>query len=360
MLKLLRWPEGKIPFIIRDDDVSFFTNSKMLQELYELAWSKGFVVTFSIIPNISGSIPPFPGMKGPLASFKYEPCIPPFARGNAKRYKIQDNSELVSFLLEGKRKRICDMTLHGLSHEKTEFLSKEKELIEERLNEALKKFIETFHFQPKVFVFPYDITSNLALQVMRQNGIGVFKTSSLVNRALNKAKLQKLPSFKFSNDIAEFYHNISAFSPILGFQGNIAPFEKAKKEFLMQYAGGDIFCLAHHYWEFFFDWQEHITQKDMLKALNAFLNYVDSFNIWKSGLNEVSDWLAAFNNILVRRISKHKIVLKTKLPIKNLSFSSTGICKAQGLKSETVSSQDGVWTIKDIPANTSFEVSSTK
>jgi len=48
-IELLKWPEGKSPFIIRDDDVSFFTSSKMLQSLYEHAWSKGYVVSFSII-----------------------------------------------------------------------------------------------------------------------------------------------------------------------------------------------------------------------------------------------------------------------------------------------------------------------
>jgi hypothetical protein len=359
MLELLKWPEGKIPFIIRDDDVSFFTNSRMLQELYEYAWSKGFVVTFSTIPYILGSIPPFPNVKEPLSHFKYEPCIPPFARGNAKRYKIQDNSELVSFLFEGKKRRICDMTLHGLSHERTEFLSPTKELIEKRLNDAIKIFVDAFNFRPKVFVFPYDITSNLALQVMRQNAIGVCKTPSLFTRALSKARLCKLPSFKFSNNIVEFYHNVSTFSPIIGFHKNVTPFEDAKREFLLRYARKDLFCLAHHYWEFFFDWKEHITQKDMLTALNTFLNYVDSFNIWKCSFNEVSEWLLAFNSILVRRINKDKMIIKTMLPIRNLTFQSTSVCEVRGLKNGPINNREGIWTIENVSPNCLFEVTNT-
>ena len=362
VLELLKWPEGKIPFLIRDDDVSFFTRSEMLQELYSHAWNKGFVVSFSIIPYILGSIPPFPSshLKEPLSRLTYEPCIPPSARGNAERYRIQDNLELVSFLLEGKKRRICDMTLHGLSHERTEFLSRKRSLIERKLDAALKMFIETFNFQPKIFVFPYDRNSHSALQTMRQKRLSVCKTPWLINRALSKTRLYKLPSYKFSNNIIEFYHNTHAFSPFLGFYNNNTPFEIAKKEFLLQYTHNDLFCLTHHYWEFFFDWEDHVTQNNMLKALNAFLNYANTFNIWKCSLNEVSEWLLVYNHILVRRVDKDKMVLKTKLPIRNLSFRSTGNCEVQGLKSELTNSQEGIWTIESVPANTSFEVSNTQ
>jgi hypothetical protein len=251
------------------------------------------------------------------------------------------------------------MTLHGLSHERTEFLSPKKELIEKRLKDAIKIFADAFNFQPKVFIFPYDKCSSSALQVMKKNAISVCKTASLFNRVLDKAGLGKLPSFKVSNNIVEFYHNVSAFSPIIGFHKNVAPFEDAKREFRLRYAHNDLFCLVHHYWEFFFDWEEHITQKDILTALNTFLNYVDSFNVWKCSFNEVSDWLLAFNSIHVRRINEDKMIIKTMLPIRNLTFQSTGVCEVRGLKNGLINNREGIWTIENVPPNCLVEVAST-
>jgi len=354
-IELLKWPEGKIPFIIRDDDVSFFTSNKMLQSLYEHAWSKGYVVSFSIIPLIKGNILSSKDLKEPLSHIKYEPCVPPSARGDVKQYTIQDNLELVSFLLKQKENGFCDMTLHGLSHERSEFLSMQN-LVERRLGEALTIFARTFHFQPNVFVFPYDKSSQVAIQILRKEKLSFCKMPPFINRVFAKARIARFPSFRFSHNIIEFYHSLGVFSPFLDHHKKGARFEIAKDEFLKRYNQNDLFCLAHHYWEFFFDWKQHITQKDMLKVLNEFLDYVEGFNIWKCGFNEVSEWLLAFNSILARKVEKNRMILKTKLPIKNLSFSCTGVCKVQGLESEAVNSQGEIWTIKNVPADVSFEV----
>ncbi|MCJ7431290.1 hypothetical protein MUO83_08795 [Candidatus Bathyarchaeota archaeon] len=366
MLELLKWPEGKTPFLIRDDDISFFTRSEMLSDLYSHAWRKGFVVTLSVIPYISGDISPFPGsgFEKPPFSLEYEPCIPPFARGTAGNHKIRDNLELVSFLLEGRKKRVCDMTLHGLSHERSEFLTGDIGQIERILDDAVKMFFETFSFQPKVFVFPYDRGSDSALDSLRQRGMSICRspllrtrTPSLVNRVLSKTRLRRLPSYKFVDDITEFYHNMPAFSHHLGFRtGYDTLFEVAKKEFLIRRAQNDLFCLGQHYWEFFFDWEEHVTHNALLKALNVFLDYVESFDVWKTSLNEVSEWLYTFHNILVRRIDKNEMFMKTKLPIRSLSFRTLGTCKIQGIESELIDKGEGIWTLGNIPENTSFRV----
>jgi hypothetical protein len=162
------------------------------------------------------------------------------------------------------------------------------------------------------------------------------------------------------NDVIWFYHNIPAFSPLPGVCSSDMAFEIAKKEFLSRYTHNDLFCLANHYWEFFFDWTEHITQKHMLDALNRFLSYVNNFNIWKCSFNEVSEWLVACNNILVRRINKDKIFIKTTSPMRKLSFRSSGVCEVRGLKDEPLNSREGIWTIENVPPNCLFEVNNVQ
>lgn len=357
VLKLLKWPEGKIPFLIRDDDVSFFTRNDMLRELYKFAWERNFVPSFSVIPRILPSIAPLPEINNflQLSPLKFDPCIPPSARGDAKEYGIDGNRELVSFLLKLKEKGACDLVLHGLSHERSEFLSEDKEFVQRALDEALDKFVTTFHFSPRVFVFPYDEGSRVARQLIASKGLSFCSLAPFINRVLSKIRLHKT-FFRFSNNIIEFFSGNSQFSPLFGFRNEHASIELAKRQFLLRYKNDDVFCLSHHHWEFFFDWEKHITQQEAFRAFNVFLDYVDKFNIWKCGFNELSEWLVALNGIAIRRVDENRMILKNKFPLKTLSFRCGGKCLLKGLPNEPTRTRDDVWTVEDVPVNSRFEV----
>jgi hypothetical protein len=361
VIELLKWPEGKIPFLIRDDDISFFTRNDMLKELYKFAWQRSFIPSFSIIPCISASSAPSPKSNAfpQLSRLKFDPCIPPSARGDTKKYEINSNPELVSFLLKLREKGMCDLMLHGLSHERTEFLSEDKTFVQKVFDECFNRFAATFHFPPRVFVFPYDKGSHVASQLIASKGLSVCNAAPLINRVLNKFWVHKA-SFRFSNDAIDFFCGNSQLSPLLGFRNEHTSIELAKREFLLHYKNNDIFCLSHHHWEFFFDWEKHVTQQKALRALNVFLDYVDKFDIWKCGFSEVSEWLITLNGISIRRLAKNRIILKNKYPLKILSFRCNGRLVLKGLSKESTQTQDDVWTVKNVPKNSRFEVLSKK
>ena len=349
-------------FLIRDDDVSFFTDRTMLIELYKFAWKKSFVVSFSVVPSILSSI-----KVGSTDNQQPDPCIPPSARNTSRKYEIRNNPKLVSFLLSMRNMRLCDMNLHGLSHDRFELTSRKENELRKVLDESLDGFSSAFHFSPSMFIFPYERSSNLSRKIVASKGLSFYRRMapifSVTNRILTRLGIRR-PSFRPYNGVFEFFVPCPkaslAFSPSefsrFGFIDIWDAIKFAKREFVTRYKHRDIFVIMHHYWEFYSDWEKHITQRKILNALNTFLDFVDHFNIWKCSFNELCSWLLEFNSLTFRRINKNRMILINRFPLKTLSFRSTGKCESKGLPSEPVETQDYVWTIRDIPANSKFEV----
>ncbi|HET8793863.1 MAG TPA: DUF2334 domain-containing protein, partial [Nitrososphaeraceae archaeon] len=95
-------PCGKIPILIRDDDINIFTQYNKLNLIYSEAWKKSFKVSFSIIPyQISMN----------------DPCVPPNYRNVQKNcYSIEKNEKLCSYLREKIAMNQVEIIQHGLTH----------------------------------------------------------------------------------------------------------------------------------------------------------------------------------------------------------------------------------------------------
>jgi hypothetical protein len=194
---ILPWPEGKkSPVVIKDDDISFFTLPEMLVKLYRNAWMKSFVLDFGVIPFLSTNIRARPGMtRNPrLSHLRFDPCVPKFARGVDSRYNIGENQELVRFLCKLRNEGKCDLSLHGLSHEREEFLAEDYEKVRGNFEAATNLFRGTFGFVPSVFVFPYLQCSQEAFSMVSNAGMNLFfdRPRSLFGRILNRLGIVRL------------------------------------------------------------------------------------------------------------------------------------------------------------------------
>src|SRR4051812_36258506 len=94
-------PNGKIPILIRDDDINFFTKSRMLESIYSGLWKNQFKISLSVIP---------------YQKTINDVCIPPDIRNSQEYYSIEHNKELCLFLKEKINHNNIEIIQHGVSH----------------------------------------------------------------------------------------------------------------------------------------------------------------------------------------------------------------------------------------------------
>jgi hypothetical protein len=94
-------PNGKVPILIRDDDINFFTTSNMLESVYSNAWKNQFKVSLSVIPYQKAI---------------NDACIPPNVRNSQEYYSVENNKELCLFLKDQINHNHVEIIQHGVSH----------------------------------------------------------------------------------------------------------------------------------------------------------------------------------------------------------------------------------------------------
>jgi len=362
-INILPWPRGKkSPVVIRDDDISFFTTPKMLVTLYRNAWEKSFVIDFGVIPLLSTNIHARPGMtKNPkLSHLRFDPCVPRFARGvDSKRY-IGENENLVNFLCKLRNERKCDLSLHGLSHKREEFLTEDHEKIRSNFEVAVSLFREAFGFVPNVFVFPYWQFSQQAFSMVSNSGMNLlfYHPSSLFRRILNR--LGKVRTAVKNNDssMSLFPRNkMSICSPIYSYSTADEAFQNSKKAFLQRYKKGEVFWLSNHFWEFYFDWEPKITQSAFVDALHMLLGYIEKFDVWKCTTADLANWLLAYEQLHVRRKSKGQVSLESKAPIEGLALSVKGKLSNNAATRNFLKQIDAsTWIVNGLPPNKKISI----
>lgn len=331
------WPWGKsCPVIIRCDDISYFTSKKMLRQLYTCAWNDGYKIDFGVIPFLSGNAPSTLSMKrNPLlANLSYEPCIPPCVRGTASKYDIRKNEELLSFLSSLRRNGEADLSLHGYSHDLKDFQGEDNAHFERLLKYAIENFVSSFGFRPKVLVFPYYICSKKALSVASRFDLCMFfdRPVSLIGRALKKGGMLKTVKKVKNRSIIVFPNNkISVCSPIFSHLTPKENYESAKMLFLEKYRRKEPFWVVHHFWEFYFDWNDEISYPDFLFELNKLLSFMSKADIWKCSTADLVEWILTLEQLDTKRVSNDEIVLNSQRPIAGLSFKVRGEPDNSGL-----------------------------
>lgn len=255
MIKTI-WPDGaKTAFIIRDDDISFFTSPQMLEKVYGPLWQQGFKTTLAVIPKHKAID---------------DLNVPPSFRGRNTYHSLNLNRNLVHYLENRLREDYIAIAQHGFSHEKIdgvhEFGISDRGELARRLSEGIRILNNALNVEVKAFVPPWEKLSKSALGVIRKAGMWAFK-----------------PSYK---------HYPSKYLDDPNIQ-----FERFKTKFLDSYRRGGCFILVHHYWDYFSDWEKKITRKALYHHLQEALAFVDTHpNVWKTTLTEVVEWLASNRN----------------------------------------------------------------
>jgi len=255
MMKTI-WPDmAKVAFIIRDDDISFFTSPQMLEKLYRPLWQRGFKATLAVIPKHKAID---------------DLNVPPPFRGSDTYHPIDLNTDLVHYLANQLREGYIAIAQHGFSHEKVdglpEFGISDRGELARRLSEGIRVLNNALRTEVKAFIPPWEKLSQPALKVIRKASMWTFKPS-----------YKHYPS-KYLDDPE-------------------AQLKRFKTKFIDSYRRGGCFILVHHYWEYFSDWEKEITREALYRYLQEALAFIDTHpNVWKTTLTGVVEWLVSNRN----------------------------------------------------------------
>jgi len=320
------WPNGtSLAFVIRDDDLSFFTEAEALVKLYRNAWEKEYKISFAAIPAIK--------------------CVnnlnvPPRHRGTGQVFAIADNSQLIAWLKSKISKKQVDIVQHGLNHTSEmnlppiEFDLKNGRLVHKRHygrqpltkysefadlgeNEAFarvqygKKLLEeAVEYPLTVFAPPQGLLTKPLWTALFKCGLacadGVDRIFGQIPlSSLNVARFSKLALRRVLGKCDLSIH-LSRISSIVTLQTSYRHYwskflseDIAGKQFKVfqnifkeKMKAKSYFILLTHHWEYFYDWHDEVTHNIQLRYLNLLLDWVDEqATVWKCTLSELASWL---------------------------------------------------------------------
>ena len=325
-----------VAFAIRDDDISYFTSPQKLEKIYKSAWDMGFKVSFAAIPMHKGT---------------NNLNIPPEFRNTGKYYPINQNKELVEYLKAKISEGKAYIMQHGFCHTENPYLPAlkfdlEKGLLlgyngqktdlskysefhgadEKDVSSKIKKgkiiLEETFGVPIKVFVSPQELlTKHLWMALWKNNlnycgSIGRNVITQIPVRYINFYPLLKVVTKKafrinpeaIAEDITHITDIITIPATYRHYWNKFTNdgsteywFNQFKKIFEMRKQQNSYFILLTHYWEYFYDWEEEITQKRQYEYLDKIFKYVnDNSKMWKCTISELVEWMIVRNNIITK------------------------------------------------------------
>ena len=305
-------------FVIRDDDTCALTPPQYLQDVYDTAWQLGFPVSLSTVPAIVGS---------------YNLNIPPAHRGDQQEYFLTKESPIFSLLAQKKTAGLVDIVQHGYAHttnmqlrypqfgdtqgftrqlleQSSEFYGLKDQEIITKMRQGKEYLEKLFNAPVTAFVAPQEYLRPVIWQELKNNYQGYsggirptfweqlplsavhpVQLAHLVAGVLTKQSLGLLGEIVVQlTDVpifpATYRHYWSGFLSDEQAEKTLA---QAKQLFAEKYKRpGSYFILLTHYWEYFGDWQDEITQKRQKKYLDIFLNFVNQHDgVWKTSLSEL-------------------------------------------------------------------------
>lgn len=175
--------------LIRDDDISFFTNIDHINLLYNKLIEEKLPFNLAVIPSVSADIEI--GNKNIYyikEGLQYEPFIPPEYRGIKKTYSIGENIKLVNYINNIK---YCEIIQHGFNHKtvnkKEEFNIRDKKEIRRKLLEGREIIKEFFSNYPSFFIPPWDNLSRESISEIKK----YYKGTSLGRIYFNNLPIKK-------------------------------------------------------------------------------------------------------------------------------------------------------------------------
>ncbi|MEM3602375.1 MAG: DUF2334 domain-containing protein [Candidatus Bathyarchaeia archaeon] len=315
------WPFGyAAAFAIRDDDVSYFTPSYKIDGIYRRAWKKGFRVSLGVVPNLKTID---------------DPSVPPKYRGKMSEYAVHSNKELMDYLKEKIAEGKVDILQHGYNHDKMrgipEFCIQDSTEIRSRLRLGRNILEGSLPIKIMVFVPPYDRVSKQAWGILKQEGLALCRKEGI-------RSLEKSTPLSFGNMISFtkiFTRNLNPLAKgFINFPGMIElhqslnlwkkesffeRIEDAKRKFKDTLMTSGLFYIANHHWLYYEDWEDELSDRTMLDCFYGLLDFLDNYNLWKTTLTEVVNWIKKLDKVKVR-VKGGKIILKSPMTIEGLTI----------------------------------------
>lgn len=344
-----------VAFAIRDDDISYFTPPEKLEKIYRNAWNKGFKVSFATVPMHKGT---------------NNLNVPPEFRNDGKYYPINQNEELVEYLKTKTSEGKVDIMQHGFCHTKnsdltalkfdlekgnlsrydgqtvdlakySEFYGANEKEISSKIKEGKDILEETFGISIKVFVSPQELlTKPLWMALWKNNlnycgGVGRNAITQIPVKHINFYPLLKAATKKvfrinpesITEDVMHLTDIITVPATYRHYWNKFTNdelseywFDHFKTIFEIKKKRNGYFILLTHYWEYFYDWEEEITQEKQYGYLNKILKYVDNNSkVWKCTVSELVEWIMARDNIKINE-NHGEVKIFSPYDIKGLSI----------------------------------------
>ncbi len=233
----------KLFFVIRDDDLSFFSKPKDIEEYYGDIFKMGIPVSFSAIPFIG------------INSDAWSPLLylDDKSKISKSEYPISSNQELTAYV---KGNNLIEILQHGCTHETKSGIfeyQKHSGLLGETVR-GKRELEQAFGSEIKIFVPPHDQISNhgisviekLKQDIIRSRGFkniifNRFYVVGLVKMVLHKVKYAGKSFFPAYPYIVNLGGHKEAYSNRL-----CLDFEKIKKCLIETKKVGGVFILVDH------------------------------------------------------------------------------------------------------------------
>lgn len=229
--------------IIRDDDTSFFTAPNQLEKVYGKLWERGYPIALSVIPAHRGDV-----RVNHRTGKPYDPCIPPEYRGQMKEFLITENQALCDYLNQKVKEGLVEICLHGYDHTYLEFMSQDKSLIQEKLQQGYGILQQAFpEAKINTFIAPYDKISAPALDLVFESGFNLCIASSNFKGISHYEHIGAYQHHTINQ------HRIFTCDEYL-FTRWDSP-ETCLSNARQRLKTQDLLIIANHYWTFYSDWK---------------------------------------------------------------------------------------------------------
>jgi len=266
--------------LIRDDDISSFTERRFIEKIYGPLLGRGIPVNFAVIPQIATDIKYGPGRPFGFYYKKFglsgSPDVPPQYRGKDLSVALDQNDKVISYLLQFPHVEILQ---HGYTHgfvgDRNEFDIRDSLELKKRIQTGKRILTRIFGKIPEFFTAPRDSISLQAIRSLKKEFKGLslwrlFNWKRVIGNAgrtlikgsfsdfflplqtfplHKKIKKRKDSPYLFMQDFLILLHPGCLLSRFLSREEMLRSIQNAVDTF-------DVVTLVNHHWEYFFDWAD--------------------------------------------------------------------------------------------------------
>jgi len=300
--------------------------------------------------------------------------VPPKFRNTNEYYPIYKNEELVEYLKLKISERKADIVQHGFCHSDdqnlpamrfdlkqgllvrddnrkidlckySEFYKAKEKDVNLKVENGRKILEETFNVSTRIFVSPQGLLTDSLWKALRRNNmhycgeIGSRESLPFFSRVrlylllkAVSAKILRTSSHISSESFVDLAGVMLLPATYRHYWNKYIDeataenwFEIFKDVFRRRREQDVFFILLTHSWEYFYDWEEEITQSRQYQYLYKILQHVNNEPyLWKCSLNEVVSWIIARKGLVVIE-KQNKVKIFSPHPISGLSVSADQI-----------------------------------